>query len=510
MYSAMSEKNAPPEASGMSRRDFLKNLGLATGAAIITDRHQLATGIGKLVDALATPEKVVSYPIPILVPRDNDTPTLQPQEIAGEPKHIRIVNEQQGDKVALQLLSEEPFQAEHLAPGQAIPSGKLIDTGTGIITTAEGLTQGKQEYCMFFKGENNQLIAVGYEKGLYSYDANLKEWVRLLTVDKDGKQHTANTSEATWEDLQKAKPSRMLIQDIAAGTKALASVGYRPWAAVLPSTKIPEGTQIETQPDYYAKTTEEVLESTIKENKRYFITRNGDVVDIAHVWAKSEETLNLFCQLYEQFLQKTPHPTATIEYDAAQNASFQFAVDPSSLHPETILDTTFQIMNQVTYLMEGVTQRYVQEKMPFLKPHSGMTPEDMFSNSIGIAGMLTLMQDSGNLEQIKKHLAAKTNFSQLKDMLHQQAMNRILTEYGVRANPQVDPHISLIAAYPLIPSKITEADAKTPTHIRLPGITPNNPDVKYQTTHVPVLQEDGAILMNKIDNATANFFKEII
>jgi hypothetical protein len=496
----------------MPRRKVIQ-LGVAAAATSLLPawmfRRDIANAAGKFADELVDPERIMQGPLPVLVPRENDIPVVSPRPKLAVPKVLTPQYTRRDGNVFLQL-NEGSLQSEHT--GAALVAGALQEAGTGIITSAEGPQYGKQEYCRFFRGEEkDQLIAVGFEKGLYTYDTGLKEWVRI-TTNEGVEVH----SSGSWQELEEMIPKRMLLEDVNLGINTLRSVGYRPWACILPSTRIPDGTTRPLAIEDYAQNIDEVLES----EKKYFVTQNGDMIDIGHLRSKAQETLLLIAQLYYQHLSQEKLPTAKVAYNTGNSANFEFVVSPNSLHPEIIFDTTFQLMTQVSYLMEGISQRYLLEKIPeldfeFLK--NGMNPEDMFSNSLGIVTALKFIKDNGLLEKLREPLqtihanyASKASPEEIigaitgvlqsgKNQLMEQVMKEVLKQYGMQKVDHV-PSNSSLGLYPLVPSKIANVHASTPTHIDLGTINPNNEAVQYLVTHVPVYQTTFQRGVKELDN----------
>lgn len=475
----------------MSRREVLRLGKDATAAVVVGSlgggliaRDEIAKQVGRGVDEIINPESYVSGSIPVLLPRSTDTPRVSLQE-HNESVSIHPVYKVENEKVMANILSDFDIQAEHT--GVPLTEHTFAEVGEAIITSAEGLVDGKQEYVALFRGSKDadQLLAIGYESGMYTYDWQLEEWVRLLTKD-NAVLHNATP----WENLQSNKPNRLLLEESTEGIKTLLSIGYKPWGAVLPSTKVPDSISRQSQShiDSYDQTKEDILlrKST---GERFYVSDNGDLIDVHHLWAKTGETLDLFAQLHEQYLTKVENPVAEIRYSPGHSASYQFTVDSQSLGSSVILDTTFQLMTEVGYRMEGVSQRLAVEKIPGAKQviqASGMMPEDLFSNSLGILSMIALIKEKNLLGELQDPATLRSRTAQLKEQLMYEAVNRVLEKYGVRHIDTPPPAILPAGLYPLIPSKVTDND--NPSHIDLEGVTPNNPAVQYSLTHVPAFE----------------------
>jgi|GEM_PF-2762826 len=496
----MKERPMPLAVSGPTRGEFLKFAAASVGSYVlqqgIDNRQNITTKtarlLGELGDELISPESIIPNPIPVLVPRDTDIPKVS-RGAPQEPLAVVPTYWNKKDTLGLQLPSDILLQSNHSEV--QVTDRNFNETGVAILTSAEGPIEGKQEYCMLFRGieQKDQLVAVGYESGLYLYDHTLQEWVTVRNADD--KKLTLTDS---WEKLQSKKPDRMMIEDVARGVETLLDIGYRPWGAVLPSTKMPGAKKLASPLSHYATTKDSVLNFSA-EGKGYFVTQNGDIIDCNHLKAKAGETFDLFTQLYTQSLNGESNPRASVHYSVGRDERYQFAVDPQSLAPETMLATVFQIMNEVTYRMEGISQRYLKENIAMLPLdlyRSGMSPEDMFTNSLGVTSMLSLLRKEGWLDKLKAPLLAldtqnaqlEAQLVLLKDVLTKQVMLNVVQTLGVR--PLQEPPLGNLplGISPLIPTKVTDEDGAHATHLDLTGFTPNNPNVRYSVTNVPTLE----------------------
>ncbi len=497
-----------------SRRRFLAISGSAAGAlAVPSDLGWLAENAGAFLDMLASPENIVTQPIVALEAREDNRPLVSPRP-HGEPTGIRTTYARDTDtSTALHLDRTVPLRAEYTNTPIAADS-VFRSAGTAIITTAEGLVDGEQAYCALFQSDD-RTIAVGYQGGLYTYEPAIRqngdgskgEWVRIVTRQETDQADSAVTTTTPWSELESTEPDQMLVQKVVAGTNALRNLGYRPWGAVLPSTQMPDMKNLDLGPDICAKN----LAEAISGEKSHLVTERGDIIDLDHLRAKAGETLTLFAQLYYQHIAGTPKPVANVKYSAGSGSVFSFAVSPDSLRPETLIDTTFSIMNAETMLMEGVAQQYAAEIMPPMSKmfarNSRMSGEDMFANSLGITGMLALIQRYGLADRIDgslRKIHQRTSGSSIKGAqgaidtaiqgVRAQMIELVLTRtartLGVR--PLKESVIATMprGVYSLIPPKIANADAATPSRVdlRQAGVRPDNPNVRFTTTHVPAIQ----------------------
>jgi len=428
-----------------------------------------------------------------LEPRESDTPVVEPK-LRGEPIGVHTRYTRHDETTVLHFDGDGPLRAEHT--DMPIEDTEFVAAGTAIITTAEGLQNGEQTYCQLFTGDS-RAVAVGYEGGLYAYEPvlgqgdNRGEWVRIITTSSESGLSSHAMSTASWGDLASAKPDKLLIEDVTSGTETLRELGYKPFGAILASTRMPQRKEVTFAPEDCAQTPQEIIDRT----KPYLITRDGIVVDLHHLEAKADETLSVFVQLLSQQVSGEKHPTATVRYSAGSDAAYAFDIEPASLAPEIIVGTTFSVMNATSTLMEGVSQRYATEKMPLLatmSESSGMSHEDLFTNTLGISGMLALIKEYG----LAKTLQTREDTHALVEELKPQLVSHVLTQtaktHGVRSFDAPITATLPRGIYSLIPVKIDPEDTTSPTRIttllRAADITPDNPNVQFTPTHVPVIQ----------------------
>lgn len=508
----------PTETEGqLTRRQFLVDSSRLTAYAVTAStvgfglrsaydhRYDLATAVGEFLDNRG---EATSFrkPIAVLEPRKNDVPQVKPVDYEKEPIGISLVYRKEERKglpaeVTVQLPEGLALQSEHTHV--PLKDRTFSRAGIAILTSAEGLEQGKQEYCAMFRS-GDEIVAVGYEKGLYTFDPTLKEWVRVITYTNQ-QIHSATP----WEEQDAGKS---LIEDVSQGIDTLNAVGYKPWAAVLASTKMPQTTPQSIAAESFARSIED---ATVR-NTKFVITENGDLLDMDHMSTKVYETLGLFGQLYYQSLTDVSKPKAKVNYTLGQVSDYRFSVDKDSLKPDVLLDTTFQLMTQANYLMEGVTQRYFAEKLPVLGElfkSVGMQAEDMFSDTVGVAAMVKAIKEKGLREKLRAPLLAlhqrfdkSTPLDEMLDVINaeiprvmkllvDEVIITVLETYGIKSDPPaVDASLPL-GLYPLIPTKIV---GNNPTHIDLGGINPTNQAVQFEITHATAIGPNLHSLADKI------------
>lgn len=517
------QKNNDQETPNkFSRRQALIFGGIGLGAAFI-HKKEIGNFLGLGLDALISPEDIIHRPPSALEPRLDDSPSVTPIEY-GLPINIHPELTLNDDVSELSFMSDTSMESDHT--GTAIQTDTpFTSRGTAIITTAEGLQDGEQAYCLLFENNAEQTIAVGYNGHLYTYDLSLAsnetsgEWVRVVSREDGDSSPRPIFIDTDWEAVHATSPRRMLVEEISKGTETLQHLGYKPWGAVLPSTQMPGMKEFELNVAGVAQTPEEVKKWIDK--KGHFISERGDIIDINHLHAKAEETLDLYLQLAYHQLTKSPSPHVSVGYSRGSAAYFGFAVAPESVKESNLTDTTFCIMNSLSVLMEGVSQQYANEKIPFVQDISpsmgGLNPEDLFTNSLGITGMIELIKHpkitsiltralkslynehpNATAEEMApsiKALAEEAGLS-LTNMVIEQVVDRL----GVR---KIDKEATITlprGIFSLVPTKVSDADAKTPTPINLAalGIHQDNPDVQFTPTHIPAMQTASERFLSKL------------
>lgn len=475
----------------LTRRQFLRESGRLTGYAFAAtvvgvgakvgyeNRYAIADASGRLLDTINPPERIISHAVPVLLPRAEAVWNVEPKAERSEKVHINPIYTVIDDKVVLNLINEFPLNVDY--SGAELSEHTFVEAGYAVITSPKGVDAINQDFCALFEGKNDkaQLVAVGFNDSFYTYDPISNEWGPVITED-DKQVYTAS-----WDTLQEKKPDRMLISEIAAGIETLSAIGYHPWPAILASTRMPDSSVQQTPLEDYAQGGDEVREG----NKRYYVTENGDLVDRFHLGDHARETLSVFSQLHIQSLTQEKSPKVKVKYHPYSDYSYAFDVDPRSLQPDTIWDTTAKVMFTTDYLIEGVSQRYIIEDFPDIVAKfdiGGMQAEDMFSDSLGIITMLSVMKEQG-LMSIKDPTVFKAEVDRIKERLVKEVVEKVVQKYGVRSTTESAKKDYSIGIYPLIPFKVTDEDGSKVTTIDLEGIDPNNPNVHIKITDVPAM-----------------------
>lgn len=488
------------------------SVGLAaTGGVTIAAREKIDRN---LVDA----ERFLPDPVSILIPRKSDE-VVAMSEAFGPGAELESPYEQQEELTTLKL--DNPGNGLR-ADITKIPvsEGPYTKAGEGIITSAGGPYEA-QKYGAFFAqrdegGEISSALFVSHDDGsMYTYAEGLGgeenessgEWVKLTKQNEDGPASAVHTT-TTWDELEKASAAYMRVQELAEGADTLAELGYRPWPYVLPTTETPLEDHVELTPENCAADLSEI-------DQKEYVTIGDTYVETRHTRAKAKETLELYLLLRHQLEHGETNPMALVQYAGNDRDSrYEYEIDRQSFTPDNLTDLVFAIMNHTTLAMEGITQRWAQERVPVVNFDAGLNAEDFFSNSIGIVGMLKMIHEQPHIiDNLLGRLQRQPGMTieDSRDAIHSligehaaELPNEVIAEaakqFDVRQVTEPE-HVRMpMGTDPLVPIKITNADAATPVRLDLEaaGISPGNPNINYHLTHAPVFQPLVNRLLSKI------------
>jgi len=331
--------------------------------------------------------------------------------------------------------------------------------GFGIITDARGLWDGQQEYCAIFVDDNKNYLAIGYEGGLYGYDFQQKEWCRL--VDSNGKYLQIG---AKWEGLD-IKPPKMSEQVIS-GLKVFRDLGYRPYPIVRGDVQMPE------MNEKGGKFAPEHFYSEKNQHGRYLFGKSGEIIDLVHSWGMAEKLVLAVIQMLEQYDEQTQTSASlsTVSFrveiphsEGEENFPFVYQCDLNvkDLNQadviKNILLIGFLLIQATGLLMETVSQRAVKDIFPIpLSSVVGMTPEDMYSNSLGMRVALKKLSEQFS------HNSDKNQITRLKDSKNRQEFlsqirDKIVNEFGSNQAPTEEVKLQTLGMYAFIPVVNPEA-----------------------------------------------------
>jgi hypothetical protein len=169
--------------------------------------------------------------------------------------------------------------------------------------------------------------------------------------------------------------------------------------------------------------------------------------------------------------------------------------------------------------MEGITQKYTIKNAPFLDTLTGsssMSHEDMFTNTLGIGGMLVLIKEQGLAEKLsqdirilRRHypsMSAEDISNNVVEKLKQRLVLLVLEQtaqtHGIRTFDTPITATLPRGIYSVIPVKIDAENTESPQRIapllRAAGINTNNPNVQITPTHVPAYELTAEFVLDKL------------
>lgn len=521
------------------RRTVLRDAALTILAAYAPGFRlmDVAEGIGADLDRRDSPENVIGQTVPVLEARRSNQPVVEPLPRSYDTAEITTLFSK--DSLVMRLDWDKPLEAEHT--GTAIDSDPLFAAGEGVITTAEGLKLGKQEYCTFFRNEK-QIIAVGFEGGLYVYEPRLGgqgehesrgEWVRIITKDPKQPLPLRAVAHDAWQYIQDNRPESMLAKRVVVGTQTLNDIGYKAYGAVLPSTRMPEMKAFELGPHNCAQNVGEILDGS----KELAISQFGKVMDYGHILAKAGETVTSVARMVYEIIDKTSDAKAAnaktitldVPYAKGYSAEYTYSINLDSLQSDDdIYDMVFAVMNDVGMQMEGVSQSYI-EKMPGGQKfaHVGnFDPGDLSSNTEAVlrtikkmkadgfignmrGRMQSLHQKTKKLPHQKKLEAISKEVADIKTSIAVQVRRDAARAHGVRKQETAQTYTLPLELYHFIPTVVRETDAATPTFIdwRDAGVTLNNPRMEFKAIKIPAWEAIAGRIAVEARRKTKSLFR---
>jgi len=320
--------------------------------------------------------------------------------------------------------------------------------GFDIITDARGLWKGQQEYCAIFVDQQNNYLAIGYEGGLYGYDFEQKEWCRL--IDSNGK---CLQVKARWKGLNITPPK--MSEQVISGLALAKQLGYPRYPIVRGDVQMPEMNEKEGKfkPEYFY--------SEKNEHGRYLFGKSGEIIDLVHAEGMAEKLVLAVIQMLEQYnkqikaspnLDKVSFKVSIPHIEGGEDFPFEYQckLNVKGLSEadvtRAILLIGFLLIQATSFLLETVSQRAVRDMVSIPIPLVvGMTPEDMYSNSLGMWLALTELLQNPNQEEI----------AQLKNGNSRKAfLNRIkkeLVQKFAGETPTQEVRLQTLGMYPFIP-----------------------------------------------------------
>ncbi len=341
--------------------------------------------------------------------------------------------------------SEDPF----------IIGKSLNIVGFGIITDARGLWYGQQEYCVMLFDEENNCLAIGYEGGLYGYDFKHKEWRRL--VNSDGQYLQVNPE---WQGLGISLPK--MSEQVISGLRLFQWLGYTPYPIVRGDVKMPE---MNEKPGKFAP---ENFYSEKNQYGRYLLGQSGEVIDLAHAWGMVGKLVLAVMQMLEQYsnqietspgLNNVSFKVSIPHFEGDENFPFEYQCDlnvqglKAADVTRAILLIGFLLIQATGFLMETVSQRAVKDIVPMPLPFVvGMTPEDMYSNSLGMWLALTELLSYPNPKEI---IGLQDNENREKFL--GEILENLASSFAISQPPIEEVKLQTLGMYPFVPVVDPEA-----------------------------------------------------
>ena len=338
------------------------------------------------------------------------------------------------------------------SPGSKSDSFKIGEylkiAGFDIITDARGLWDGQQEYCVIFVDDNNNYLAIGYEGGLYGYDFKQKQWCRL--IDSDGK---CLQVEDKWRGLNITLPK--MSEQVISGLALANKLGYPRYPIVRGDVQMPE------MNEKAGKFMPEHFYSEKNLHGRYLFGKSGEIIDLVHAGGMAEKLVLAVIQMLQQYekqikvspgLNEVSFEVSIPHFEGEENFPFEYQckLNVKGLNEVTatraILLIGFLLIQETGFLLETVSQRAVRDMVSIPIPLVvGMTPEDMYSNSLGMWLALNELLQNPNREEI----------AQLKDgNSRKDFLNRIkekLVKNFAGETPTKEVGLQTLGMYPFIP-----------------------------------------------------------
>lgn len=499
----------PPARLEVSRRTIVIG-SVATAASLALNKlglKRIAETVGWLFDRAISPEKILPGQATILEPRYDNRLVAEAKAHNGSAEIHTLFGRTPQGRQTLRLGFDTPLAAEHT--NERITDATLHEAGTAIITTASG----EQEYVTLFQS-GSELYGIGFEGGVFKYSTKLGrpgqestgEFERVMVSGEAQGLPARALAKSAWSSIEAANPKEMTVQKVRRGTETLQAVGYRPYATIHASTKMPKMANIAVGPGALAQTAEEAIET----GKRFFAL-DGSLQDANHFGAKTEEYFNLYTKLKALSAFTAPNSMKPIEisipYSKGSSGMYTFLVSPQSLRPETLPRLAFELMGAASEAMEGVSQNWAYENLPKkvapkLPEFGAYGPEDLFSNTqatieaamelknSGIDDALTetfrlLREKHSDLKQNELFDVVESLVKELRPQFVAKTLRQYVTKRGVQRQ-YVNETISLpYGIYHRIPVK-KDGDSTAPPASRLPNFLAPSQLIRYELTHIPV------------------------
>jgi len=481
-----SDRGTNQGGSKMTRRQFLRFTG--TGVGLILAGYFCRMPLAGLLDELVfPPEKLVKISLSELLQSTlNSTPRAIGRPVGKIPENFarNFALQSEVQELKLTIFTNPLFPDEYiLVNPQKTFSGVYLERSTNvrqqsqlaqdlneeddlgnltnpfvlgehlkiagfdIITDARGLWDGQQEYCAIFVDQQNNYLAIGYEGGLYGYDPKLKEWRRL--VDSDGNYLQV---EAEWRGLNITPPK--MSEQVISGLVLAKQLGYSRYPIVRGDVQMPE------MNEKGGKFTPEHFYSKENPYGRYLFGKSGEIIDLVHAGGMAEKLVLAVIQMLEQYNKQIKASPGLNEvflevsiphFEGDENFPFEYQCKlnvkglSEAAATRAILLIGFLLIQATGFLMETISQRAVRDMVSIPIPLVvGMTPEDMYSNSLGmwLALIELLENEPEEITKLENNEDREVFLKRIKDKIIDQFAGETPTE---------EVRLQTLGMYPFIP-----------------------------------------------------------
>lgn len=239
-----------------------------------------------------------------------------------------------------------------------------------------------------------------------------------------------------WEDYHQAKfyEPKMVLR-LRGGYELMDRLKLQPYSVILPNARAGEYS-LKVLPR--ERFTNDIVSLFDPDGvKKYYLSPEGYLHDIDHFKGEVYKTVCVALEMYRhlQIGSKSPvlHPPSSIGTD------WRYQADISEpITEENFSRILFQVMIQSGYLTEAITQRALTESVvePLRKlgERGDLSPEDLFSNALGVAYAVRYLR-YGTVKKLYDFVGSKIDWSQLM------TIDRAIYPYGYNLS------IAMVKAY---------------------------------------------------------------
>jgi hypothetical protein len=201
-----------------------------------------------------------------------------------------------------------------------------------------------------------------------------------------------------------------------------------------------------------------------KENPhgRYLFGKSGEIIDLVHAKGMAEKLVLAVIQMLQQYekqikvspgLNEVSFEVSIPHFEGDENFPFEYQCKlhvkdlSEAAATRAILLIGFLLIQTTGFLLETVSQRAVRDMVSIPIPLVvGMTPEDMYSNSLGMWLALIELLQNPNREEITK----LENNADREDFL-KRIKDQIIDQFAADTQPTQEVGLQTLGMYPFIP-----------------------------------------------------------